>query len=75
MLELIFLFVFAAILLVTGVTALGLLAATAVGLVVMALLGMVGFVFKLLPWIIVIALGVWFFKNHVYCPRPKRRHY
>ena len=32
-------------------------------------LGMVGVIFKLIPWLIVIALGVWFFRNYVYSPR------
>ncbi|MGC9460154.1 envelope stress response protein PspG, partial [Vibrio genomosp. F10] len=43
--------------------------ATAIAFIVLAVLGMVGVVFKLIPWLIVIAIGVWFFKNHVYSPR------
>ncbi len=71
MLELIFILVFAATLLVTGVTLMSVLAATGIALVVMFLLGLVGTVLKLLPWLIVIAVGVWFFKNFVSQPRYK----
>lgn len=71
MLELIFILVFAATLLVTGITMVTVFAATGIALVVMFLLGMVGAVLKLLPWLIVIALGVWFFKNYVAQPRYK----
>lgn len=65
MFELIFILVFTATLLVTGVTMLTVFAAVAFSIVVMVLLGMVGAVLKLLPWLIVIALGIWFFKSHV----------
>ncbi len=71
MLELIFILVFAATLLVTGVTVMSVLAATGIALVVMFLLGLLGTVLKLLPWLIVIALGIWFFKNFVSQPRYK----
>ncbi len=71
MLELIFILVFAATLLVTGVTMMSVLAATGIALVVMFLLGLLGTVLKLLPWLIVIALGIWFFKNFVSQPRYK----
>ncbi|MEZ8106807.1 MULTISPECIES: envelope stress response protein PspG [Vibrio] len=69
MFELIFILVFISTLLVTGLTMMTVFAATAVAFVVMTLLGMIGVVFKLLPWIIVIVLGVWFFKNYVYSSR------
>lgn len=65
MFELIFILVFTATLLVTGVTMLTVFAAVAFSTVVMVLLGMLGAVLKLLPWLIVIALGIWFFKSHV----------
>ncbi|ASI95320.1 MULTISPECIES: envelope stress response protein PspG [Vibrio] len=71
MLELIFILVFTATLLVTGITMVTVFAATGIALVVMFLLGMVGVVLKLLPWLIVIALGIWFFKNCVAQPRYK----
>ena len=69
MFELIFIMVFAATLLVTGVTMVTMLAGVAFSLVVMVLLGMVGAVLKLLPWLIVIAIGIWFFKSYVAQPR------
>ncbi len=71
MLELIFILVFAATLLVTGITMMSVLAATGIALVVLFLFGMIGVVFKLLPWLIVIAVGIWFFKNVVSQPRYK----
>ncbi len=46
-------------------------AATGIALVVMILLGMLGFVLKLLPWLIVIAVAIWFFKHVVAQPRYK----
>ncbi|MDN3614902.1 MAG: envelope stress response protein PspG [Vibrio gallaecicus] len=69
MFELIFVLIFVATLLVTGITFMTVLAATAIALIVMFVLGMMGVVLKLLPWLIVIALGVWFFKNFVYSTR------
>lgn len=71
MLELIFILVFTATLLVTGITMMTVFAATGIALVVMVLLGMLGFVFKLLPWLIVIAVAIWFFKRVVAQPRYK----
>ncbi|MCG7498741.1 envelope stress response protein PspG [Vibrio sp. Of7-15] len=69
MLELLFLVGFAFVLMFTGITMVGMIAALAVGFIVMALAGMIGMVFKLLPWIIVIGVGIWFFKNKVNQPR------
>ncbi|MEF1171015.1 envelope stress response protein PspG [Vibrio sinaloensis] len=65
MFELIFILVFTATLLVTGVTMLTVFAAVAFSIVVMVMLGMLGAVLKILPWLIVIAIGIWFFKSHV----------
>ncbi|MGF1698653.1 envelope stress response protein PspG [Vibrio kyushuensis] len=69
MFELIFVLVFIATLLVTGITMMTVFAATVLSFLVLTVLGMVGVVFKLIPWLIVIAVGVWFFKNYVYSPR------
>ncbi|ANS84330.1 envelope stress response protein PspG [Vibrio scophthalmi] len=69
MFELIFILVFIATLLVTGLTMVTVFAAAGFALLVMVLLGMLGAVFKILPWLIVIALGFWFFKHYVYCSR------
>lgn len=65
MFELIFVLVFIATLLVTGLTMMTVFAAAGFALLVMFILGMVGTVLKLIPWIIVIAIGYWFFKNYV----------
>jgi phage shock protein G len=69
MFEFIFLLVFLGVLLFTGVTMLTVFFALGAAFVMMFLLGMLGFALKLLPWLIVIGLVVWFFKNHVYCSR------
>ncbi|WP_070962870.1 envelope stress response protein PspG [Vibrio sonorensis] len=69
MLELIFVLVFVATLLVTGLTMFTVFAATGLALLVMLLLGMAGAVLKLIPWLIVIAVGIWFFKNVVHSAR------
>ena len=73
MFELIFILVFFATLLVTGVTMFTVFAAIAFSMVVMLMLGMLGAVFKLIPWLIVIAIGVWFFKSFVAQPRSYHR--
>ncbi|WP_435248380.1 envelope stress response protein PspG [Vibrio sp. nBUS_14] len=72
MFEFIFVLIFVATLLVTGITFMTVLAATGVALAVMLVLGMMGVVFKLLPWLIVIALGIWFFKNVVHSSNQRR---
>lgn len=69
MFEFIFLLVFLGMLLFTGVTMVTVFLAIGAAFLVMFLLGMLGFALKLLPWLIVIGLVVWFFKNHVYCSR------
>ena len=69
MFELIFVLVFMATLLVTGITLVSVLGAIALAFVVMLALGMVGIFIKLIPWLIVIGVGYWFFKNVVYQPR------
>ncbi|MCE7584654.1 envelope stress response protein PspG [Vibrio fluvialis] len=69
MIELIFILIFVASLLVTGLTVFGTLIAAAVAFVVLMLLSMLGFAIKLLPWIIVIALGVWVYRHYQQIPR------
>ena len=65
MFEVIFILVFLGVLLFTGVTVMTVIVAMGISFLMMFLLGMVGFVLKLFPWLIVIAIGVWFFKTHV----------
>ncbi|EIP5901979.1 envelope stress response protein PspG [Vibrio cholerae] len=54
MFELIFIFVFAATLLVTGITLMSVFGAMALAFLIMALFGMLGIVLKLLPWLLVV---------------------
>ncbi|MBY3789960.1 envelope stress response protein PspG [Photobacterium carnosum] len=63
MFEFLFLVAFTLVLIFTGVSLIGVFIAVAAGFSVMAVVGMLGLVFKLLPWIIVIALGIWFFRE------------
>ncbi len=63
MFELIFLLVFIATLLVTGMTMMTIFLATGVAFFVMFLLGMIGMVFKLLPWLLLLLIGVWAYKQ------------
>ncbi|EPO0038436.1 envelope stress response protein PspG [Vibrio cholerae] len=59
MFELIFIFVFAATLLVTGITLMSVFGAMALAFLIMALFGMLGIVLKLLPWLLVVLVVIW----------------
>ncbi|OBU21523.1 MULTISPECIES: envelope stress response protein PspG [Photobacterium] len=74
MFEFLFLVAFTLVLVFTGVSLIGLLIAVAAGFAVMAVVGMLGLVFKLLPWIIVIALGIWFFRERNADKQQASRH-
>ncbi|EII3003473.1 envelope stress response protein PspG [Vibrio cholerae] len=63
MFELIFIFVFAATLLVTGITLISVFGAMALAFLVMALFGMLGIVFKLLPWLLVVLVVIWLMRD------------
>lgn len=63
MIEFLFLVGFAFALFFTGVSFVGMLAAMFVGFIIMALAGMIGLLFKLLPWILLIAVVVWFCRS------------
>lgn len=69
MVEFIFILVFGACLLVTGLTMVGALVAAGVALLVLLMLSLFGVVFKLLPWIIVIALAIWAYRHYQQIPR------
>lgn len=69
MFEIIFILVFVATLLVTGLTLMSVFAAIALSLLVMLVLGMFGMAIKLLPWILAIAVIVWIFRQGVKAPR------
>ncbi|WP_119468812.1 envelope stress response protein PspG [Vibrio cholerae] len=63
MFELIFIFVFAATLLGTGITLMSVFGAMALAFLIMALFGMLGIVLKLLPWLLVVLGGVWLMRD------------
>ncbi|ENQ4672790.1 envelope stress response protein PspG [Vibrio cholerae] len=66
MFELIFIFVFAATLLVTGITLMSVFGAMALAFLIMALFGMLGIVLKLLPWllvVLVVLVVVWLMRD------------
>ncbi|UKA01585.1 envelope stress response protein PspG [Photobacterium damselae] len=64
MFELLFLLAFTAVLVFTSISVIGILVAVAAGFALMMVAGMLGLVIKLLPWIIVIAIGVYFYREH-----------
>lgn len=69
MFELLFFLIFVSVLFFTGLSMLTVFIAVGASVLVMFLMGMVGFVLKLLPWIIVIAIGVWVYKNYAITSR------
>ncbi len=69
MFEIIFILVFVATLLVTGLTLVSVFAAIGLSLLVMLVLGMFGMAIKLLPWILLIAFVVWVFRQGHKAPR------
>ncbi len=79
MFELLFLLAFTAVLVFTGISVIGILVAVAAGFALMMVAGMLGLVIKLLPWIIVIAIGVYFYREHkekqARCDNDYRRRY
>ncbi|MGF1757448.1 envelope stress response protein PspG [Photobacterium sagamiensis] len=80
MIEFLFLIVFAVVLVFTGISMLGVVLAVMAGFAIMAVAGMIGVVIKLLPWIILIAVVVWFYRKrktepcHRTQPRCRRRY-
>ncbi|MGL4985263.1 MAG: envelope stress response protein PspG, partial [Plesiomonas sp.] len=54
---------FFAVLLMTGLSLLGAIAALIAGFVVMLLAGMLAVAFKVLPWLIVAVIVVWFIRT------------
>ncbi|BCK25471.1 phage shock protein G [Vibrio cholerae] len=63
MFELIFIFVFAATLLVTGITLMSVFGAMVLAFLIMALFGMLGIVLKLLPWLLVVLVVIWLMRD------------
>ncbi|BCK26934.1 envelope stress response protein PspG [Vibrio cholerae] len=69
MFELIFIFVFAATLLVTGITLMSVFGAMALAFLIMALFGMLGIVLKLLPWLLMVLVVIWLMRDKVKASR------
>ncbi|MBY6199686.1 envelope stress response protein PspG [Vibrio hangzhouensis] len=63
MFELIFVLVFLATLVMTGVTAVTVTLAILVSFAVMFMLGMVGIVLNLLPYIVAFLIAIWLYKK------------
>ncbi len=75
MIELLFLLSFAAVLVLTGVSMVGMVFAVLAGFVVMAVAGMIGVMIKLFPWLIVIAVVVWLLREHKAEQQHRKRRY
>ncbi|MCW8331843.1 envelope stress response protein PspG [Photobacterium sp. SDRW27] len=75
MIELLFLLSFAAVLVLTGVSMVGMIFAVLAGFVVMAVAGMVGVMIKLLPWLIVIAVVVWLCRERKAEQQHRKRYH
>lgn len=63
MIEFLFLLAFTLVLFMTGISLIGIMLAMLVGFAVMAFAGMMGLLFKMLPWIILIAIVIWVFRG------------
>ncbi|AHG19845.1 phage-shock protein [Chania multitudinisentens RB-25] len=72
MLELFFIIGFVVMLLVTGISLLGVIAALLVAAAFMLLGGLFAMVIKLLPWLILAVIGVWLYRS---MQKPQIRRY
>ena len=72
MLELFFLVGFVVMLLVTGISLLGVFAALLVAAAFMLIGGLFAMVIKLLPWLILAMVGVWIYRS---MQKPQIRRY
>jgi phage shock protein G len=72
MLELFFLVGFVVMLMVTGISLLGVFAAILVAAACMLLGGLFAMVIKLLPWLILAVVGVWIYRS---MQKPQIRRY
>lgn len=77
MLEILFVLGFFFMLLLTGISLLGMLAALVVAFAVMMFGGFLAIVIKMLPWLILAVAVVWIYRavKHPEKPRYKRRRY
>ncbi|AIM23827.1 envelope stress response protein PspG [Serratia marcescens] len=72
MLEIFFLIGFVVMLMVTGISLLGIFAALLVAAAFMLLGGLFAVVIKLLPWLILAVVGVWIYRS---MQKPQIRRY
>lgn len=72
MLEIFFLIGFVVMLMVTGISLLGIFAALLVAAAFMLLGGLFAVVIKLLPWLILAVVGVWIYRS---MQKPQSRRY
>ncbi|MBS7520721.1 envelope stress response protein PspG [Serratia ureilytica] len=72
MLEILFLIGFVVMLMVTGISLLGIFAALLVAAAFMLLGGLFAVVIKLLPWLILAVVGVWIYRS---MQKPQIRRY
>lgn len=73
MFEFLFLLTFALVLVFTGVSIIGMMIAVAAGFAIMAVVGMLGLVIKLLPWIVLIAIAIWLVRDNKKVQEYKER--
>lgn len=73
MFEFLFLLTFALVLFFTGVSIIGMMIAVAAGFAIMAVVGMLGLVIKLLPWILLIAVVIWLVRDNKEVQNYKER--
>ncbi|WP_318494258.1 envelope stress response protein PspG [Photobacterium leiognathi] len=73
MFEFLFLLTFALVLVFTGVSIIGMMIAVAAGFAIMAVVGMLGLVIKLLPWILLIAVVIWLVRDNKEVQNNKER--
>ncbi|WP_060989699.1 envelope stress response protein PspG [Photobacterium leiognathi] len=73
MFEFLFLLTFALVLVFTGVSIIGMMTAVAAGFAIMAVVGMLGLVIKLLPWILLIAVVIWLVRDNKEVQNYKER--
>ncbi|MDV7106197.1 envelope stress response protein PspG [Vibrio sp. TH_r3] len=65
MFEILFFLIFVGILFFTGLSMVTVFIAVIVSLLAMFLMGLVGLLFKLLPWLIAVGIGIWLYKNYI----------
>lgn len=63
MFELLVFLIFAASLFIFGISVLGMSIAFAISILLMMLFGMLAFMFKLAPWLIILAIAIWWFRK------------